>query len=374
VDIETIVVGGGVVGLASAKALAACGREVLLIERRTRLGQETSARSSEVVHAGLYYPPGSLKARLCVEGRQRLGDFCRAAGVPYAPLGKLIVAASDAEIADLEGLAGRARANGVTDVRLLSAAEARRLEPALACTAALHAPASAVVDSTGYLLALEARFIDLGGLVAVGTTVVGLQALSGGGFGVRTLANGAETALTCRDLVLAGGLEATHLGRMLASHLSTPVPETHYAKGHYFALAGPPPFSRLVYPLPGDGGLGIHFTLSTAGEARFGPDVAWCGTPSLTFDDPDGRRRAAFVAAIRRYWPGVREEGLAPAFVGLRPKIGAPGGPAADFAIHGPRHHGCAGLVALYGIESPGLTASLAIGHHVADLLSAPAG
>jgi L-2-hydroxyglutarate oxidase LhgO len=368
VDIETIVVGGGVVGLACASALAERGQDVLLIERHDRLGSETSSRNSEVVHAGLYYPPGSLKARLCVAGRQRLVGFCREAGVAIAPLGKLVVATDVSEIEGLERIAATARTNGVHDVALLSAAEARQLEPALACTAALLSPSTAVIDSHAYILAVEARLRDHNGVVALATHVVDITH-EGGGFRLQTVSEGCATSITCRHLVLSAGLEASRAGRLLAPSLSCPVPETRYAKGHYFALQGRAPFQRLIYPLPGNGGLGIHYTLSTAGEAKFGPDVQWCETPSLEFEDPDGKRRAAFATAIRRYWPDVREESLIPGYTGIRPKISGRGEPAADFAIHGPAEHGLDGLVALYGIESPGLTSSLAIGDLVAAML-----
>lgn len=370
-DIETIVVGGGGVGLACAGELAARSQEVLLIERHDRLGTETTSRNSEVVHAGLYYPQGSLKARLCVEGRHRLTTFCREAGIAYVPLGKLIVATAEYENAALEGIATCARANGVDDVRLLSADEARRLEPALNCTAALLSPSTAVIDSHALILALEARLTGHGGVVVLSTHVVGIVAVPGG-FRLHTVSEGCETAITCRNLVLAAGLEATRMSRLLVPHLAGTIPETRFAKGHYFALQGPAPFTRLVYPLPGHGGLGIHYTLSTGGEAKFGPDVEWCETPSLDFNDPDGRRRAAFAVAIGRYWPGVHEEALIPGYTGIRPKINGKGEPAADFAIHGPSDHGLTGLAALYGIESPGLTASLAIGAHVAELIGAP--
>lgn len=368
VDVEMIVVGGGVVGLAIADSLAGAGRDVLLVERHPRLGQETTARNSEVVHAGLYYPTGSLKARLCVEGRRRLRAFCIESGVPYAERGKLVVACEPGERPALEALATRSRANGVSDVRLLSAAEATAREPALACVAALHSPSTAVVDSIGLMLALEARFIARGGTIATATNVVGIGT-SPGGFRLSMVSDGCETEVTCARLVLAGGLASSRLAAMLPPKPgSAPPPETRFAKGHYYTLRGAPPFSCLVYPLPADGGLGIHYTLSTAGDAKFGPDVVWSDEPTPAFDDPEGARRHAFARAIQRYWPDVSPDALVPAYVGIRPKIGGPDGPAQDFAIHDAREHGHDGLVALYGIESPGLTASLAIGAHVARL------
>jgi L-2-hydroxyglutarate oxidase LhgO len=364
-----IVVGGGIVGLAIADALAGAGHDVLLVERHARLGQETTARNSEVVHAGLYYPTGSLKARMCVEGRVRLKAFCAESGVPYAELGKLVVACDPRERPALEALAARSRANGVSDVRLISAAEARAREPALACVAALDSPSTAVVDSVGLMLALEARYIARGGTVATATNVVDIDTCPGG-FRLCMVSDGCETELTCGGLVLAGGLTASGLGAMLPpkpGHARPPA--TFFAKGHYYTLRGAAPFSCLVYPLPADGGLGIHYTLSTAGEAKFGPDVEWTDDATLSFDDPDGSRRRAFARAIQSYWPEVSADALVPAYVGIRPKAAGPGRPTQDFAIHGATEHGYDGLVALYGIESPGLTASLAIGAHVAELL-----
>jgi L-2-hydroxyglutarate oxidase LhgO len=319
------------------------------------------------VHAGLYYPPGSLKARLCVEGRHLLQAFCAETGVPYLALGKLVVAGSPDEIPRLEALATRAEVNGVRDVRLLTAAQAQDLEPELFCLAALFSPSSAVIDSTGLMLALEARFIDRGGTVASGTSVVAIERLSPG-FRVITVSHGCEAAVTCSRLVLAGGLCASTLAGLITPPLRR-VPATTFAKGHYYALTGPRPFSRLVYPMPTTASLGIHYTLTTAGEAKFGPDLQWCNDPSLLFDDPDGSRHAAFVNAIRRYWPAVDGNQLVPAYAGVRPKLVTSGDQ--DFAIEGAGQHGCEGLIALYGIESPGLTSSLAIGRMIAGQLQA---
>lgn len=363
-DFQTIVVGGGIVGLAAADASAASG-DTLIIERHGRLGQETTARSSEVIHAGLYYPNGSLKARLCVQGRQLLQAFCAEAGVPYLALGKLVVASTPDEVPRLEALAVQAHTNGVTDVRLVSAAHAQDMEPELTCCAALFSPSTAVIDSTGLMLALEARFIDQGGTVATATTVVAIERLNPG-FRVITVSHGCEAAVTCRHLVLAGGLSASTVAQLITPPLQR-VPVTKFAKGHYYALTGPRPFSRLIYPMPTSAGLGIHYTLTTAGDAKFGPDVHWCENPSLQFDDPDGSRHRAFVDAVRRYWPAIDGERLVPAYAGVRPKLVTSG--AQDFAIEGAAHHGCDGLIALYGIESPGLTASLAIGRMIADQL-----
>jgi L-2-hydroxyglutarate oxidase LhgO len=369
VDFQTVVVGGGVVGLACADACLRNGGDVLLVERHARLGQETSSRNSEVAHGGLYYPPGTLKARLCVEGRQLMRAFCAEAGVPYLPIGKLIVACDDAEVPPLQALATRAKTNGVEGIHLITAAEAKSMEPELACVAALHSPVTSVVDGTGFMLALEARYVDGGGTVATGTTVIGIERLTQG-FRVTCISHGCEATITTRSLVLSGGLSASALARLVTPPLAAPIPETVYAKGHYFALQGPSPFSRLIYPMPSSAGLGVHFTRTTSGEAKFGPDVEWCAEPDTTFDNDGNARCRSFAAAIARYWPEVEEDRLIPAYAGVRPKIAREGEPPMDFAIQGPETHGCEGLIALYGIESPGLTSSLAIGRWVAGRLS----
>lgn len=364
-----MVVGGGVVGLACADACVGNGGDVLLIERHARLGQETSSRNSEVAHGGLYYPTGSLKARLCVAGRHLMRAFCEDAGVPYQRVGKLVVACDEAEVPPLEALAARAQANGVEDISLLSATEAKALEPELDCVAALHSPANAIVDSSGFMLALEARYIDRGGTIATGTNVVAIERVQEG-FRIACVSNGCDATITARLLILSGGLSATALARLVTPPLPGPLPETTYAKGHYFALTGRVPFSRLVYPMPSSAGLGIHFTLSTGGEAKFGPDVEWCAEPDTSFDDDGGVRRRNFAQSIARYWPNVDEDRLNAAYVGIRPKIAREGAPPMDFAIEGPETHGCEGLIALYGIESPGLTSSLAIGRLVSARLA----
>jgi L-2-hydroxyglutarate oxidase LhgO len=297
-----------------------------------------------------------------------LAAFCAETGVPYARLGKLVVACTTAEIPALEALAGRARANGVDDIRMLTEAEVHALEPALSCRAALHSSSTAVVDGTGVMLALEARFIEYGGTVATGTAVVAIERETHG-FRIFLVSQGCESTITCRGLVLAGGLSSTQLADLITPPLQSPVPQTYFAKGHYYTLRGSRPFGRLVYPMPAAGGLGIHYSLSTAGDAKFGPDVTWCETPNLNFDDETGERRHVFASAIRRYWPAVSETALLPAYVGVRPKLSREPSITTDFAIQGPDIHGCNGLVALYGIESPGLTASLAIGRAVATSL-----
>ena len=374
-DVETVVIGAGVVGLAIARALAGAGQEVLVLERHRGVGMETSSRSSEVIHGGIYYPPGSLKARLCVAGRGMLYDFAAENGVAHKRCGKLIVATSEAETATLSAIAATAARNGVSDLAMITAAEAHALEPAVTCVAGLISPSTGIIDSHGLMLALEGHITAGGGRVVLNTKVTGIARDEAQDFTIATTGADGAAELVARRLVIAGGLGATELGRMLAGAPGYSVPETHLARGHYFVLRGRTPFRHLVYPVPEPGALGIHLTLDIAGAARFGPDIEWVadGETDLeeiyAFNDPDGARRLRFEAAIRRYWPGLPEGALEPGYIGLRPKVSRQGEPAADFAIHGEAQHGIARMVALYGIESPGLTSSLAIGEVVAGLL-----
>ncbi|MFA5899221.1 MAG: NAD(P)/FAD-dependent oxidoreductase [Hyphomicrobium sp.] len=367
-DVETVVVGAGVVGLAVARSLARAGQEVIVLERHARIGTETSSRNSEVIHAGIYYPPGSARARLCVAGKEMLYRFCAENGVTHDRCGKLLVATTEAEIPKLDAIASNAARNGVNDLVQLSAAEACDLEPELRCVAALLSPSTGVIDSHGLMQALDGHIASCGGEVILNTEVTGISQKDGL-FKLQTSSGGEAGALSCRRLVLAGGLSATRLGGMLDYAPAYRVPQTHPARGHYFALDRKAPFRRLVYPMPVGAWLGVHLTLDVAGRARFGPDIEWCDGVSYDFDDKGGARRALFEREIRRYWPGIPEGGLQPDSVGVRPKIYREGEPPADFAIHGHREHGIAGLVALYGIESPGLTSSLAIGDQVAGML-----
>lgn len=369
-DVETVVIGAGVVGLAVARALVAAGHEVVVLERHDGIGRETSGRSSEVIHAGLYYPQSSLKARLCVEGRRLLYAFARENGVPHARYGKLVVATARDELPRLDALAATALANGVSDIARLSASGARSLEPEISCIGALLSPSTGVIDSHALMVALEGHVRSGSGSVVLNTEVVDLHAHEGGPFEIATDSAGDRARLTARNLVIAAGLGATRLGSLVAGGRFEP-PRTYPARGHYYALEGRTPFRHLVYPLPHEGWLGIHLTLDTAGRAKFGPDLEWQDEPSTVFDEEDGARRARFEKEIRRYWPRLADGKLAPGYVGIRPKIYRFGEPAADFAIHAERDHGIPRLVALYGIESPGLTSSLAIGDYVADLLGA---
>ena len=368
-DVEAVVIGAGVVGLAVARALVTAGREVIVLERHGAIGQETSSRSSEVIHAGLYYPPGSLKARLCVEGRRLLYAFARENGIPHARYGKLVVATAEDELPRLDALAATALANGVTDLARLSAADARACEPEVSCAGALLSPSTGAIDSHALMVALEGHIRAGAGSVVLNTEVEDIKARDGGPFEITTVGAGARATLTAHTLVIAAGLGATRLGTMVAAGGGYRPPMTYPARGHYYTLGGSTPFRHLVYPLPQGGWLGIHLTLDMAGRARFGPDLEWRSEPDTVFDEEDGARRARFEREIRRYWPGLPDGALSPGYVGVRPKIYRSGEPAADFAIHAEREHGIPRLVALYGIESPGLTASLAIGAHVAALL-----
>lgn len=365
---DTVVVGAGVVGLAIARELALAGREVVLLERHAEIGTETSARNSEVIHAGLYYPTGSLKARFCVEGREALYRFCELRGIAHRRCGKLIVASGPEQERKLAAIAAQAARNGV-EIEPLSAAEAAALEPEVRCTAALHSPHTGLIDSHAYMLALLADFEAAGGLFARRASVrgarVGDRGLVVEVASARASAGACET-LVVRGLVNSAGLSAPAIAAAIEGLAPRHVPRAFYAKGNYFSCSGRPPFSRLVYPMPNEAGLGIHATLDLAGRVKFGPDVQWVETPEYGIDET---RAGAFYAAIREYWPGLEDGRLTPAYAGIRPKIVGPDAPAADFMIAGSESHGVEGLVNLFGIESPGLTASLGIARYVRALL-----
>ena len=360
---DSIVIGAGVVGLAIARELALAGGSVLIIDRGDRIGGETSSRNSEVIHAGIYYPAGSLKARLCVEGRDRLYAYLAARALPHRRCGKLIVATDAAQEPALEAVARAAAANGVA-LTALTGADAMALEPALHCTAALLSPVTGIFDSHAYLQALLAEATASGAVLALRTAADAAQVTPNGfALRLRDLPGGETIGLSCTRLINAAGHGAP--GFAAAMEGGPPAPQARMAKGSYFHLPGGATFSRLVYPVPEPGGLGIHLTLDLQGAMRFGPDVVWLdpATPPDLRVDP--ARRDRFAAAIARYWPGVPAAKLEPAFAGLRPKISGPHDPAADFRIDLPSDHGIPGLAQLYGIESPGLTASLALAAHV---------
>jgi L-2-hydroxyglutarate oxidase LhgO len=361
--VDCVVVGAGVVGLAVARELALQGREVMVLESADAIGTGTSSRNSEVIHAGLYYPTGSLKARLCVQGRDMLYAYCAERGVPHRRCGKLLVATSSAQLPGLESIQARAKANGVLDVRWLRRHDAQAMEPALECAAALFSPSTGIVDSHALMLALQGDLEHAGGLVVLNSPLEQAESALGAIY----LIASDGTRLRARTVVNAAGLHAPGLARRFAGLAAEQVPHARYAKGSYFTLSGKAPFSRLIYPVPEAAGLGVHLTLDLGGQAKFGPDVQWVESPDDLVVDP--ARGDEFYAEVRKYWPALRDGALAPGYAGMRPKIHGPGDPAADFVIQGPATHGVPGLVNLFGIESPGLTSSLAIAEHVTALV-----
>lgn len=358
--VDCVVIGAGVVGLAVARALALAGREVIVVEAAEGIGTETSSRNSEVIHAGIYYPKGSLMARACVAGRRMLYAYCAEHGVPHRNCGKLIVATDDTESARLAEIKARAEANGVEGMRLLTAGEATMLEPNLRCTAALLSPSTGIVDSHSYMLALQGDAEAHGAMFAFNSPVARGRVVDGG---IEIEVGGTDPmTLRCRMLVNSAGLHAPALAKKIAGMPSDRVPTAYYAKGNYFTLTGRSPFSRLIYPVPVPGGLGVHITVDMGGQAKFGPDVEWIDAIDYTVDP---HRADKFYAAVRRYWPGLEDGALQPGYAGIRPKTVPQGAPAQDFVIQGPAEHGIRGLVNLFGIESPGLTASLALAEQV---------
>ena len=354
--VDCLVVGAGVIGLAIARALALAGREVIALEAADGIGTETSSRNSEVIHAGIYYPAGSLMARTCVAGRRMLYAYCRDKGIPHRNCGKLIVATNAAEDAMLAGIKQRAEANGVEGMRVLTAAEAIALEPNIRCTSALHSPVTGIIDSHAFMLALQGDAENAGAMCVFQSPVIGGRATNNG---IVVEVGGAEPiTLHCRLLVNAAGLHAPALARSIAGMPADCVPNAYYAKGNYFTLSGRSPFSRLIYPVPVPGGLGVHLTIDLGGQARFGPDVEWIDAIDYTVDPA---RADSFYAAVRKYWPALQDGALQPGYAGIRPKIVPRGAPAQDFVVQGHETHGVRGLINLFGIESPGLTASLAL-------------
>ncbi len=364
-DIETIVVGAGVVGLATAAALAASGQEVVVLEREATIGQGTSSRNSEVIHAGIYYPPDSLKARLCVRGKDMLYRYCAEHNVPHKRLGKLVVATDDTEITTLQALQKKAIRNGVKDTNLLTQSEAKAMQAGLSCVAALHSPSTGIVDSHALMLSLHADLEYYSGTVAFNTEVHSLQA-NDNHLQV-SLTDG--TTSTTKNLINCCGLTAVPMARTIPSLPADSIPTARYAKGNYFKLQGRTPFNALIYPAPVVGGLGVHLTIDLAGQQRFGPDVEWLDSTSISDNDfnyhVDPHRADSFYAAIRKYWPDLPDNSLVPDYAGIRPKIQWHGTDHIDFEFSTPQHHGINGLVNMYGIESPGLTSSLAIAEHI---------
>jgi len=371
-DIECIVIGAGVVGLAVARELAQAGREVLVAERGEDIGIGTSSRNSEVIHAGIYYPAGSLKASLCVQGRELLYEYCQAQGVAHKRLGKLLVATSDQEASTLDGIIVKAKANGVNDLRRLSRQEALELEPELDCTAAVLSPSTGIIDSHALMLAYQGDAQNAGAQFVFHCPFKGARILNAGSEDTPSLFEvsfgGADpVTLTCNLLINAAGLGAVEVAHGIDGLKAETIARAYLCKGSYFTLQSKAPFSRLIYPVPQAAGLGVHLTLDLGGQAKFGPDTEWIEKEDY---EVDARRGDGFYDAVRRYWPALPDGALQPGYAGIRPKISGPAEVAADFRISTASEHGVAGLVNLYGIESPGLTSSLAIARAVRQLLT----
>jgi L-2-hydroxyglutarate oxidase LhgO len=364
--VDCVVIGAGVIGLAVARRLALAGGEVIVLEAAEGIGTVTSSRNSEVIHAGIYYRAGSLMARMCVSGKRALYEYCREHGVPYRNCGKLIVATTPKETEKLQSIRAHAEANGVLDMQTLSCEAARALEPALNCDAALLSPSTGIIDSHAYMLALRGDAEDAGAALAFYTPLLRAKAAAGR---IEIEAGGdAPMTLECDLLVNAAGLGAPAVARSIEGMPVDLVPSAYLAKGNYFSCSARAPFSRLIYPVPEPGGLGVHLTLDMAGQARFGPDVEWIDAIDYAVDPARAER---FYPAIRRYWPTLPDGALMPSYSGIRPKIVPPSVATQDFLIQGPRDHGVAGLINLFGIESPGLTSSLAIADYVGELAGA---
>ena len=357
---QVLVIGAGVVGLAIARQAALGGHEVIVAEATGGIGNGVSSRNSEVIHAGMYYPTGSQRARHCVQGRRKLYEFCATHGVPHKKVGKLIVAVDEKQTAKIEGIAKQGEINGVEGLELIGANAARAMEPALNCVAALHSPETGIIDSHALMLALRGDLEDRGGMIAFNTPVESLRRTAEG-WEVRF--GGAEAGTLIVDAVInSAGLGAQKVARSTEGYSPARVPRLVLAKGNYFGFNGRPVFSHLIYPAPVEGGLGTHVTLDLAGRMRFGPDVEWIGEESY---DVDPKRAASFYASVRTYWPALPDNSLVPDYCGIRPKLTGKGEPAADFLIDGPAGHGLPRLVHLFGIESPGLTSSLSIAEDV---------
>jgi L-2-hydroxyglutarate oxidase LhgO len=356
--LDAVVIGAGVVGLAIARALALAGREVVILESEDAIGTHTSSRNSEVIHAGIYYPKGSLKARSCVAGKELLYEYCVSHGVPHRRCGKLIVATDEKQLDELKGIQAKAHANGVPDVVWMSRNQALALEPELRCVAALYSPSTGIIDSHALMLAYLGDAEAKGAMLALKSPLEKCEIVSDGFV--------LQESIHAKTLVNSAGLKAPTVAKSIKGYPAEKAPGEFYAKGNYYSLNRRNPFSRLVYPVPEPGGLGVHVTLDLGGQARFGPDVEW--VEKIDYD-VDPRRADRFYAAIRRYWPGLPDASLSPGYAGIRPKTAGPKDPVPDFEIQGPRKHGVPGLVHLFGIESPGLTASLALAGMVLDEL-----
>ena len=363
-NVECVVIGAGVVGLAVARALAQAGREVIILESADMIGTETSSRNSEVIHAGIYYPVGSLKARFCIDGKNALYDYCVEHGVPHRCCGKIIVATDESQVPAMHEIQKRAAKCGVTDLKFLTAEDAKAMEPELFCHAALWSPSTGIIDTHTLMLELQGDAEANGAMTAFWSPVEG-GAVTDDGI-VLDVGGESPMQLRCREVINSAGIHAPALAGMLEGMPLDKVPKTYLTKGNYYALAGKTPFSRLVYPAPTTQFLGVHITIDIGGQARFGPDVEHIN--SIDYD-VDPRRSDDFYEAVRRYWPGLQDGALHASYSGIRPRITPPGEPLCDFVVQGPGEHGISGLVNLFGIESPGLTSSMAIADYVVEML-----
>ena len=361
-DFETIVIGAGVIGLATAYELASRGHEVLVLERNAQFGEETSSRNSEVIHAGIYYPKNSLKAQLCVSGKERLYQYCEKHQIPHARTGKLIVATSEAEVDVLNAILKKAVSNNVKDLEFVSVSELHAIEPYLNAVKALRSPSTGIIDTHQFMLSLTGQIENYGGMIAYNARFHNAVPTSNG-FKVKC----GDTEITCSNLINCGGLLSQENAANIESYPTNKIPKRYLTKGSYFTMTKPSPFKHLIYPVPNTASLGVHVTLDLAGQIRFGPDQEW--TDQLDYK-VDPSRAADFYEAIRKYYPSLPDGALVPAYAGIRPKVQGPNDPMKDFDIRGPNSHGINGLVSLYGMESPGLTSSLAIGSYVAKLLT----
>ena len=365
--IDCAVIGAGVVGLAIARKLAMSGREVVILEAEDAFGTHTSARNSEVIHAGIYYASGSMKAQLCVPGRKALYQYCAEHGVNHQRIGKVIVACDDSEVAGLKKYQAQAEANGVDDLRLLASAELAEMEPAVRCVAGFLSPSTGIIDSHGLMLSYLGEAEDRGAMLALSSPVLGGRVLGNGSDGIVLDVGGAEPmTVKCRTVVISAGLKAPDVARGITGIPAATIPPTYYAIGHYYTLTTKSPFNRLIYPVARPDWLGVHVTIDLGGRVKFGPDFEWIDRVDYQFDE---RREAGFYKAIRHYYPGLRDGTLQPGYTGIRPRITGPGEPVQDFTFHGEDQHGVKGLMALYGIESPGLTSSLAIADYAMERL-----
>ena len=368
-QVDCVVIGAGVVGLAIAREMALQGRGTILLERESAFGTISSARNSEVIHAGIYYPKDSLKAKLCVEGNRLLYEYCRSHQVATQPYGKLIVAVDETQIDDLQAILYKAQNNGVPEIKMISEDHAKALEPNLKCSAAILSSSTGIVDSHGYMLSLLGGFEDGGGMIAyqsplIGAKLIGDQAQSGFELEI----GGADgMKIQTKMLINCAGMSAPAVAQKIEGLDPNQIPKAYFAKGNYFSLSGKSPFKHLIYPTPEPGGLGVHLTLDMGGQAKFGPDVEWLDIENEEQIDytVDPKRAEGFYEAVRRYWPGIKDGALQPDYSGVRAKIVPPDTPAGDFCFNGPEDHGLHGLYNLYGFESPGLTSSLAIAKHL---------